>query len=494
MEQARGDAKLPLRAIHRVLAAPRERAAIWAVLKGARGWHARRLRLLAWLAILDPGSSVIQHNLALAAVQRGRSGAAMAAACRRLVLTPGLAESAKLMVTVLENCWSGADRLRRLTAQVRRLEIIAPGSPPALIERARLAYRMRKYDEAIVVFLRFPVTAMTGATTGHAYLAAAKASRLSDWIKHVWVHRNFPGRRGALLFALAGRSALKERFDGAVRLYRAARRHGWTGLPDGPGTLLHSDEVIARAGAIVAATPAPPLIDMVAAPPPSAVGARVSSGPPPVVVVAGDDRYLERFLPGLAGSLRQVAGDTPLHVHAMGALRPETTDLLRSAADAISHDRTAERFSRTYYTCGRFLAAPTILVAWRRDLVIVDLDSVFAAAPARLADQLADGDLGFVPNNHVVPWETVDACCLYLKATPSVVAEVRLIADLIAERFAENRAEYYLDQGVLASVRHAARRRPVAPRWRPLTIEGLFVSANAASVEGKARELAGNSA
>ena len=68
MEQARGDAKLPLRAIHRVLAAPREQAAIWAVLKRARGWYARRLRLPAWLAILDPGSSVIQHNLALAAV------------------------------------------------------------------------------------------------------------------------------------------------------------------------------------------------------------------------------------------------------------------------------------------------------------------------------------------------------------------------------------------------------------------------------------------
>ncbi|MEC8084118.1 MAG: hypothetical protein VX146_06050 [Pseudomonadota bacterium] len=240
--------------------------------------------------------------------------------------------------------------------------------------------------------------------------------------------------------------------------------------------MLHIDEVIARAGAIVAATPAPPLIDMVAAPPPSAVGARASSGPPPVVVVAGDDRYLERFLPGLAGSLRQVAGDTPLHVHAMGALRPETTDLLRSAADAISHDRTAERFSRTYYTCGRFLAAPTILAAWRRDLVIVDLDSVFAPAPARLGGQMAGGDFGFVPNNHVVPWETVDACCLYLKATPSVVAEVRLIADLIAERFAENRAEYYLDQGVLASVRHAARRRPAAPRWRPLSIKGRLAA------------------
>ena len=67
MEQARGDAKLPFRVIHRVLAAPRERAAIWAALKRARGWHARRLRLLASLAILDPGSSVIQHNLALAA-------------------------------------------------------------------------------------------------------------------------------------------------------------------------------------------------------------------------------------------------------------------------------------------------------------------------------------------------------------------------------------------------------------------------------------------
>ena len=80
MEQARGDAKLPLRAIHRVLVAPQERAAIWAVFKGVGGWRARRLRLLAWLAILDPGSSVIQHNLALAAVQRGRPDAAMAAA------------------------------------------------------------------------------------------------------------------------------------------------------------------------------------------------------------------------------------------------------------------------------------------------------------------------------------------------------------------------------------------------------------------------------
>ena len=94
-----------------------------------------------------------------------------------------------------------------------------------------------------------------------------------------------------------------------------------------------------------------------------------------------------------------------------------------------------------------------------------------------------------MPNNHVVPWETVDACCLYLKATPSVAAEISLIADLIAGRFAENRAEYYLDQGVLASVRHAAHRRPAAPRWRPLSIDGLFVSANSVSVEGKAREL-----
>ena len=208
-----------------------------------------------------------------------------------------------------------------------------------------------------------------------------------------------------------------------------------------------------------------------------------------MVVVAGNDRYLARFLTGLAGSLRQVAGDSLLHVHAVGRLRPETTDLLRSVADAISHDRTAERFSRTYYTCGRFLAAPTIMAAWRRDLVIVDLDTVFVAAPACLGSQMAGGDLGFVPNNHVVPWETIDACCLYLKATPSVMAEISLIADLIATRFAEDRAEYYLDQGVLASVRHAARWRPAAPRWRPLSIDGLFVSANAASVEGKVREL-----
>ena len=64
-----------------------------------------------------------------------------------------------------------------------------------------------------------------------------------------------------------------------------------------------------------------------------------------------------------------------------------------------------------------------------------------------------------------------------------------MIADLIAGRFAENRAEYYLDQGVLASVHHAAHRRPAAPRWRPLSIDGLFVSANSVSVEGKAREL-----
>ena len=277
-----------------------------------------------------------------------------------------------------------------------------------------------------------------------------------------------------------------------MRLYRAARRHGWNGLPNGPGTLLHSDEIIARAGTITAAPAAPPSIDMAVAPPATMVDPTAPSATPPVVVVAGDDRYLARFLPGLAGSLRQVAGDSPLHVHAMGALRPATTDLLRSVADAVSHDRAAERFSRTYYTCGRFLAAPTILAAWRRDLVIVDLDSVFAAA-RRLAGQLADGDLGFVPNNHVLPWETVDACCLYLKATASVAAEVSLIADLLARRFAENRAEYYLDQGVLASVRHAARRRPAAPRWRPLTIDGLFVSANAASVEGKARELARHS-
>ena len=493
MEQARGPAKLPVKIARRVLAAPRERAAIWAGLKGIRGWTDQRWRLLTWLAVMDSGSAIIQHNLALAAVLRGRSGGAIGAARRRLVLAPGDVAGATLMLMVLESGWPGGDRLRRLTAQVRRLEIIAPGSPPALIERARLAYRMRKYDEAIVVFLRFPVTAMTDGVTTYAYLAAARADRLAVWVNYVRAHPDFPGRRGVLLFTLAGRSALKGRFDGAVRLYRAARRRGWKGLSNGPGNLFHSDEVIARAAAIAAAPPPPP---------PSTWWphrrrrrlARASSGPPPVVVVAGDDRYLERFLPGLAGSLRQVTGETPLHVHAMGALRPETTDLLRSVADAVSHDRTAERFSRTYYTCGRFLAAPTILAAWRRDLVIVDLDSVFAAAPARLADQLADGDLGFVPNNHVVPWETVDACCLYLKATPSVVAEVRLIADLIAGRFAENRAEYYLDQGVLASVRHAARRRPAAPRGRPLTIEGLFVSANAASVEGKARELAGNSA
>ncbi|MEC8182603.1 MAG: hypothetical protein VX123_11190, partial [Pseudomonadota bacterium] len=132
----------------------------------------------------------------------------MAAARRRLVLTPGRAESAELMIKVLESGWSGAGRLGRFAAQVRRLEIIAPGSPPALTERARLAYQMREYGEAADIFLRFPVVAMTGVTTGFAYLAAAKASRLSDWIKHVWVHRNFPGRRGVLLFALAGRSAL----------------------------------------------------------------------------------------------------------------------------------------------------------------------------------------------------------------------------------------------------------------------------------------------
>ena len=189
-----------------------------------------RLRLLAWLAILDPSSSVIQHNLALAAVQRRRSDAAMAAARRCLVLTPGLAESAKLMVTVLESGWSGANRLRRFAAQVRRLEITAPGSPSAPTECARLAYCLRKYDEAIVVFLRFPVTAMTDGITSYAYLAAARADRLVVWVSQVRAHPDFPGRRGVLLFVRAGRSALKGRFDGAVRLYRAACRRWWWSL------------------------------------------------------------------------------------------------------------------------------------------------------------------------------------------------------------------------------------------------------------------------
>ena len=40
----------------------------------------------------------------------------------------------------------------------------------------------------------------------------------------------------------------------------------------------------------------------------------------------------------------------------------------------------------------------------------------------------------------------------------------------------------------------AIHRVLAPPRWRPLSIEGLFVSANAASVEGKACELADNSA
>ena len=105
MEQARGDAKLPLT----VLAAPRGAGGDLGRLKaGCRGWHARRLRLLAWLAFLDPGSSVIQHM----ALARGRPDAAMPKrrACGKR----------KLMVTVLESGWSGADRLGRFAAQVRR--------------------------------------------------------------------------------------------------------------------------------------------------------------------------------------------------------------------------------------------------------------------------------------------------------------------------------------------------------------------------------------
>ena len=89
-----------------------------------------------------------------------------------------------------------------------------------------MAYQVGKYDEAAGIFLRFPIAAMTDVTTGYAYLAVAKAGRLSDWINHVRAHQNFPGRRGVLLSALAERN-LKGRFDGAVRLYRAARRRGW---------------------------------------------------------------------------------------------------------------------------------------------------------------------------------------------------------------------------------------------------------------------------
>ena len=289
------------------------------------------------------------------------------------------------------------------------------------------------------------------------YLAAAKSDHLDDWIRHLWQAAEFPGQRSAVLAAFAGRAALNGRFNASVNLYQAAKKHGGAGA-SGPGTLVHSDDVIRQAATLARAErPLNTDIVMLTQPLQAALSRAGSGQVAPVVVVAGDNVYLQRFLPSLVASLRRQGADNPLHVHVMGKLTAQTAKMVRTLATSLSQDRRERRFTPTDYICGRFLAAPMIADCWQRDLMIVDIDTLFVGPPGLIVAQMMDGDIGFRPNAHVVPWETIDAATVYVRATAPAHAEMALIARLISEHFAAGNNEYYLDQGVLASVYQARR-------------------------------------
>lgn len=300
--------------------------------------------------------------------------------------------------------------------------------------------------------------------------------------------RRIVGMRGPALAALACAASMRRRDRAALRLLGAARRCPAATLPQGVASVPTAQELAAAEAVGRREIYRRVGLDLEVVDPP----ASGETGTDAVLMVSGDARYLKRFLPGFAASVRANADGMPIHVHVVGECGRDLLDAVSSLADAVTRDRSGVAMDRAYYTASRFLWVMEVADLWRRPVLVSDIDATVGADPRPILAALGDHDVACRMADHVLPWERTQVTALHLPDTDGGRKWADIYARTLAVRLLDGPLPYYSDQAVVWALTQATGYGDGAPRFRlaDLPLTPWLRPANQSGIAGKSRELA----
>lgn len=220
---------------------------------------------------------------------------------------------------------------------------------------------------------------------------------LSDTLDRLAALATDPDQRIAILYGVGCARLLANDEDAAFAAFRplkALLRERAAHLPIGaesPFNVAYRQATLVEDGDYLEALVPDRVAEAAAAlPVPEAVGAWRAGEGPFVLMAACDGRYFHRFAPEFLRSLDARASGLTVHLHVVEP-GEGTLDLARVLAAGsanivnLSVEGANPHAGPAYYSCARFLAAKGVVEAWRRPVLLADIDVAFTDTPERVA-------------------------------------------------------------------------------------------------------------
>ncbi len=458
--------------LHDVLIAPNKAPCLLAAID-ARTHDSLRDCLVRWSAPLAPLSAEALFHRSILAHRRNHVGHAQRLARNAILAEPDQPTGYIALFMAFEK-----NRLRPITHRtfdkiLKTAQITRPLHPWLLLAAMRLHVRRGHFDLARDAFQNVPAHMVQAIMVWLVYLASPTDQDIRKILVHLY-SIDTQRLKGARALLLAARQSARGRLDAGRRLFRRARSLGFGSLVGGEGALWGNAQVRSALR-----QPAPEISHV------RIEKAPVTRGGRPVAVVSGNAEYLDAFLPGFAKSLRKDNPETPLHVHAIGPLSNESRRLILHLADGVSLDHHPRLTGRTYYTCARFIAGPSIQNIWSSDLIFFDIDSRITGNIQSLFTQSDQKSIGLCRGRPDIAWEKIDAYVVLVRNSPAGWEFLAALSSLLHERFLAGGDTYYMDQGALFSISTALDQSTIA--W--LDPSNIVQTANESAISGKLRRL-----
>jgi len=195
-----------------------------------------------------------------------------------------------------------------------------------------------------------------------------------------------------------------------------------------------------------------------------------------VVCACADGRYAERFARTLAES---VAPEDALHLHIVDPT-DKTDRLIQDLAELLGPGRFGWSTSRdphygtpTAYACARFFISPRLLAAYRRKLIVIDIDLQVRGRFGELSAIEPDFDFGCFETVRRDPSSVYTALLMIMMPTDAGLEFLQAVGDFC--RFGLQlkflASTWLLDQAALYSLKYYFAERRPAFRFAVLNAE-----------------------
>lgn len=226
--------------------------------------------------------------------------------------------------------------------------------------------------------------------------------------------------------------------------------------------------------------------------PPSPVEITVGDGAGLMIFCACDGIYFDKFADRLLHSAHVNAGiDLRFHLHVINP--PPDIDATirryRAFLDGMPITCSTERIAasdlgdsaKAIYASARFFLLPHLLAAYRKPILMLDVDTLVVGSLSGFAAAAGEGDFALIcgGRDFCEPWEWMYAGQIYVNNTERALDYFSLVSRYVAHFIAEGRATWFLDQIALAacwSCGYRDRPRPqLIEMSNDITHQGMFI-------------------